>query len=767
MPYPYLRQCDDNINCGKQYPGDLVFCPHCGAADMFSHDASMSISPLDYAYDIETYPNIFTCAVTHISSGTKWQFEISDRVNQINEFINFMFAQRDINARHVGFNNEAFDYPVVHFIVTNPRASYVDIYNKSQAVIKSRDPFEHSIWQSDRIVRQLDLYKMMHYNNKNKSTSLKHLEFNMRMDNIEDLPYPLGSTLDDGQKDILHIYNAHDVEATTRFYIRTLEHIKLREELTNEYKVDMTNFSNTKIGETILTTELEKAGVQCFDRSCKPKRPLQTIRGSIDLGETIFPYVKFDNPQFAFVKQFIANKTITVTKGAFHDIDVTDWPQEYLCFDKTLWPETFKVKKNNKGRIITTNLHVMVDGCLYVFGTGGLHMSIVSKDVHSDTAYQIVDVDVKSFYPKEAIENGMFPAHLGAEYCPIYDGIFDRRTQYASGTPLNKALKEALNASYGNSNNEHSPLYDPFYTMQTTINGQLLLCVLVEQLIKVPGLSMIQCNTDGVTYRVPREHIEHTRALCQWWEQLTCLELEEVLYSRMIIKNVNNYIACEEGSKVKRKGAYGYDKEWHQNASALIVPKAAEAHLLTGVAIDTFIREHKDPFDFCLKAKVPRSSKLMLEWRGLDVSLQLGNIIRYFISTSGGSLVEIATPKGKEGTWKRAAKVPDNVYNNLVAELINSVSYADAGGMIRYDHINDNWLCTETGKVVYELDADGTPHDPRIHTKNKSKHTERRSSKQAGFLITDCSDIKNFDWSSINYDYYIAEVHKLVDTFNA
>jgi hypothetical protein len=758
MSYPYLLECESE-GCETRYPGDLEQCPKCGTKSWLACDASHYVSPLDYVYDIETYPEIFTCAITHVSSGTKWKFEISPRINQINEFITFMYQQRDIGARQVGYNNVGFDYPVIHFICLNPFVSWVEIYNKAMSIIGSNDRWSNNIWERDRIVEQLDLYKLHHFDNVAKATSLKALEFAMRMDNIEDLPFELGSILNDGEKDVMHRYNAHDVEATTLFYIRSLEHIHdLREPLSAEYGIDMMNFSNTKIGSTILVTELEKAGIQCFDKSSGRKQPRQTIRAQIALGDVIFPYVKFDDDRFKFIHDFFNKKVITETKGALHDIDVTNWPQEYVCFDKKLWPTSFSVEQNKQtGRTIATNLHVMIDGCLYIYGTGGLHMSVVEQYLSSDDDCQIIDVDVESFYPKLAIENKLYPEHLGVEYCTIYQSIFMRRKSHKKGTPLNKALKEALNASYGNSNNQFSPLYDPFYTMQTTINGQLLLCMLVDQLIKVPGLTMIQCNTDGVTYSCPRQYIEHTRKLCRWWENKTKLVLEEALYSRMIIRNVNNYIAEYEGGKLKNKGCFAHVKDWHQDSSSLVIPKAAEAALVRGEDIETFIRGHRDPFDFCLKAKVPRSNDLMMRWDVLDTEIKLGNIIRYFVSVDGGSLVKVAPPKGKEGTWKRRNGVSEHEYQRVLDEVNLWVANVDAmGGIPSGDRIVYDG-------VVTMLDADGTPHDERIHTKNKSKHSERRMSIGAGYLATDCSDMANFDWSSLNYDYYIAEARKIVE----
>jgi len=96
--------------------------------------------------------------------------------------------------------------------------------------------------------------------------------------------------------------------------------------------------------------------------------------------------------------------------------------------------------------------------------------------------------------------------------------------------------------------------------------------------------------------------------------------------------------------KVKRKGAYEYeDLGWHQNQSALVVPMAAEAAMVYGKDPEEFIRNHKDKFDFMLRTKVPRNSRLVMEYEdGSEVAQQ--NICRYYPSTSGGKLIKIMPP---------------------------------------------------------------------------------------------------------------------------
>ena len=89
------------------------------------------------------------------------------------------------------------------------------------------------------------------------------------------------------------------------------------------------------------------------------------------------------------------------------------------------------------------------------------------------------------------------------------------------------------------SNSEYSALYDPAYTMKTTVNGQLLLCMLSERFMEeIPDCQMIQINTDGMTVRVHKNYVEQMKSICRRWESLTGLELEDVMYSKMVIKDV-------------------------------------------------------------------------------------------------------------------------------------------------------------------------------------------------------------------------------------
>lgn len=562
-----------------------------------------------YVHDIENYPNVFLFGAIHALTETPYIFEISHRRDDRQAFYLFTEYLREHRAEEVGYNNLGYDYPVQHSILNNIMyITNADIYKKGDSIINAGDEnrFTHMVWEKDWIVPQLDLYKIHHFDNQAKRTSLKTLEFNMRMENIEDLPFTPGTYLTDSQIDTLRQYLIHDLKATLMFYKHSKKLIDFRRELSAKYGRNFMNHNDTKIGKDYFIMELEKSGIQCFEPGSR--KPRQTHRPSIALNSVIFPYVHFEQPEFNRVLNWLRQQVITETKGVF------------------------------------TDLSADINGFSFDFGTGGIHGSIESQTIRSTENYVIIDLDVASFYPNLAISNELFPAHLGKQFCTIYKNVYDMRSSYPKGTPENAMLKLALNGVYGDSNNVYSPFYDPAYTMAITINGQLLLCMLAEELLKIPGLSMIQANTDGLTVYVPRVFTGQVEQVRHAWEKLTRLQLEEAIYDVMFIRDVNNYIAVYEGGKkVKRKGAYCHsvDLGWHQNHSMQVVAKAAEAALVHNKDIRDFITSHEDIHDFMLVTKVPRNSKLL--WGDKQVQ----NITRYYVSTDGAPLTKVMPPLAK------------------------------------------------------------------------------------------------------------------------
>ena len=214
-------------------------------------------------YDLETYPNCFTGVFADPLERKIRVFEISDRKDDSERLRSYLTEVHQDGIILVGFNNLGFDSPILHKWLANEITNAKEIYQFAQQMIndaKAGDKFSHIVPAKKQRLRQLDLYKINHYDNKAKATSLKMIEFNMRSKNIEDLPYEVGTVLTGKQIDKLIEYNTHDVLETFKFFHSPMmqEAINFRKELSEMYGVDFTNFNDGKIGKQFFQMRLEK-----------------------------------------------------------------------------------------------------------------------------------------------------------------------------------------------------------------------------------------------------------------------------------------------------------------------------------------------------------------------------------------------------------------------------------------------------------------------------------------------------------------------------
>ena len=126
--------------------------------------------------------------------------------------------------------------------------------------------------------------------------------------------------------------------------------------------------------------------------------------------------------------------------------------------------------------------------------------------------------------------------------------------------------------------------------------------------------------------------------------------------------------------KVKRKGCYEYDLDWHQNHSALVVPKVAELVLVYDKPIRETVENWPDKMDFMLRTKVPRSS--YLQWGDEQVQ----NISRYYIAKGGKPLTKWMPPLAKNPEkWRQIG-----VESGWTVQVCNDI--ADATLPVDYDY---------------------------------------------------------------------------------
>jgi hypothetical protein len=633
--------------------------------------------PTHWVMDYETLVNCFVGVFQHYKDDSISEiFVVNQDQNDLPKFIEFLNKCIQLNQWHISYNGIAFDAQISQHIIKNQRkllsltgleaAQY--IYKLAQDIITRSDRGEFQEFAPRQLkIRQIDLFKMNHWDNKAKMSSLKWIQYSMDWDNVEEMPHHHTTPVESAEQlqDIIQ-YCINDVLSTKKILEHSKEQIELRKTLTNEYGIDLYSASEPRISKELFLFFLEqKLG---WDKA-EIKR-LRTKRDEIYLGQCILPYVKFQTPEFQKIHDYFRTKVVTSTK------------------DKLKFTLDYKGVKTD-------------------YGLGGIHGAKDSGVYEAHPGWTIMTSDVTSFYPNLAIKNKFHPAHLPQkEFGDLYEWFFEERKKIPKSDPKNYVYKIILNSTYGLTGDENSFLYDPQMTMQITINGQLLLSMLYEMLcLEIPeGIPLMQ-NTDGLEMMIPTSAVSKYMEVCDKWCLLTQLQLEHDEYSKMVIADVNNYIAVYKNGKVKCKGKF----EWedlekkkvamlHKNKSFLIIPKAIYAYFVNGIPPEEFLAQSRSFYDYCagVKAKGGWYYEERSLVKGELVTNKLQKIVRYYVTKSGNKILK-RHPDGREmqveaGQWMQKTvneidpNIPyeaydidteyylENIYKQI--EQINKVSHA-------------------------------------------------------------------------------------------
>lgn len=577
-------------------------------------------------YDVETLINTFTYTGYVVETNTYYQYVIHKEINQYEELIKHLLRG---NFYQVGFNNEAFDYPVEHHLIKHYN-EYKNlsgeeiakkIYDKAQELIIDDNIFR-TINDSNKYIFQIDLYKIWHYDNKARRCSLKDLEFALNMENIQEMPFDHTHYCTKEEINTVLSYNKNDVEATTKFFKTTIgdtdysiykgkNKLNLRSQFKKLFNIPCYNWSDVKIGEQLIIT------LYCRENHLDPQtvKTWKTERDIICLKECIPKWCNIKSKEF---NNFLDKIKLT-------------------C-----------ISENDKFEYSVIYHNIQFD-----FGLGGTHGCIKSGIYESDDKNIILDLDISSLYPSIAKSLNLYPEHLGKSFNHLYAQFIDTRLKekHKPKNERNNALIEGykllLNGTYGKSGEKSSALYDPLYKYKTTIAGQIFICMWAERMVDVcPELKFIQINTDGITILIPKDKIDLIRNVYKQLEKETGLSSEESLYKKMIIRDVNNYIAeyqdnTIENPHLKLKGCFEIDKEYHKDLSMKIVPIALKEYFINNIPIETTIRNHKNIFDFCIRLKINQKSRACYNYIQdySAKSIKLNRTTRYYCSNTGGSLV--------------------------------------------------------------------------------------------------------------------------------
>lgn len=604
-------------------------------------------------YDKETLSNFYSVGFLDYSTNKRRNFIICESQNDLRQMMAFVRSLYQNEYEMVGFNNLAFDAQILEWMINNYgdikhwkgeklAMRIAELATKTIELQNNPEKYLHLVPEWKMQIKQIDLFKQLHYDA--KKIGLKWLQFTMRFPNIESMPIHHTAKVRKDQIPEILSYMDNDTDSTKELFKRVKFETELRRTLSNEYQINLMNASEPKMARDIFGHFMsERLGVPY--RELKERR---TYRNWLKGEDLVFDYVKFKDPILNGVLDFFNNL----------QFNPYEFDQNNLGLKKVI--------RNFKFHNILADV-----------GLGGIH-GCVPPGVYEEKEgeWEITDLDVASYYPNLGIKNGLYPEHLANDFCVVTDNLYQMRKKIDKKSPINYIFKIILNSAYGLSKEPNNYFHDPRYTFTITINGQLLLLKLAELLRdNVPGVVFYQFNTDGLTLGHHPKYKPLVQKVMKSWEKNTMLELESNNYKKMIIMDVNNYIAIDTKDKLKRKGLFGYsmkpeDREmaYHKNPSALVIPKALEAYFVHGVPYRDYIRGHQDIYDFCIGVKVRKDFNILRYFYDKEkVSIEKEQInqqvIRYYISN------EQATLKKK---YKDGSKVAENNKNRKPKGTKNS-----------------------------------------------------------------------------------------------
>ena len=630
-------------------------------------------------YDIETLKELFLVVIYNPESDVTYEFQVSKWTNQLDKFMKFI--EEHDEHYWVGYNNLRFDSQVVEYIIRNCKDWHefsgleicAMIAQKAADTIHDANydvfPEYKEEWLS---LKQLDLFKINHFDNKNRRVSLKRLEFEMDFENIEEMPiHHLKENMT--QEEIIEtIYYCHnDVQATYEFYKITIgdtnhplykgnNQIELRQDIYDEFDIPCLNYSDSKIGdEMIKKYYCQEKGITYNEL---PKKGF--FRKEIEIRKCIADYVVFQTPELqAFLKRM--KKTVLGLQDDFK--------------------ESIEFYNNT-----------------YSFMKGGLHTENKPKVFEADDETKILDWDVSSYYPAIIISNGKYPQHLGKEFLRGYKQMFDKRLELKPLAKKDKkirgivgALKLAVNSVYGKSSDMQSWIYDRQLTMFTTITGELSLMMLIEA-YELNDIHVISANTDGVTIMVTNDLMDKMHEINKWWMELTSYELERNDYQKIIFSTVNDYLAIKTDGEIKKKGDFLTDFELHKNKSARIVPIALEHYYTNDVPVATTICNHTNIYDFCLRQKA--SKDFHYEGHSKENKTIYNKLIRYYVSGTGEKLLKVKNPE----CTTNAADVSQVEAGEWVMTVCNHLNIDHP-----LDNINHSYYIEKAERIIEKIQFSG------------------------------------------------------------
>lgn len=546
-------------------------------------------------FDIEVLKNVFTCTCKNTDTKQITVFELSPRRVDIQGLVTFFYE----DYYFVGYNNIHYDNPILNYIIMLYREHYFNrystreltesVFRMSQLVIDKNSDFD--LWKEYKYARNflsIDLLTMLY--SKALRVSLKEMQVTMQYKNVEEFVVDWHQDLPEKDIDRLISYNINDVESTEELLYRCKDLLELRIETEKDFGLPCLSLDRVNLGDRLLQLKV-------MEKTRLNKKQLENMKSPanyVDLEKVIFPWIKFESP--------ILQKKLTDMKNQHN------------------------VSPGRKGYINT----FMFGEMKVTIGVGGIHGDNGTCIIKPNEDELLLDSDVNSLYPSLMRMYHLYPPKLKDVLGQIFPQIIDDRLEFKRTGQKNKneTYKYMLNGVSGKMQDETSWLFSPFTVMQVRINGQLLLLMLAERLLKL-GCKLYQINTDGILYKLKKSKYEELQQVLKEWEKLTMLTLETEEFTQFYQLAINDYFGVEPNNKIKKKGFFLTDIELGKGLTPKIIPEAIINYFVHNIPVEDTIKSCKD---ICKFLQAEKTGK---QWT-VEYNEQIQQRInRFYVSNSG------------------------------------------------------------------------------------------------------------------------------------
>ena len=473
----------------------------------------------------------------------------------------------------IGFNSESFDRPLIAMACMGHDEQNIKVV--AQNIIENK----MMSWETYREYN-IDFLEYDHIDIKEVPPgvmlSLKTYEGRMHSPNLQDMPFHHDHDVLPKERKLVESYCFNDISETKRLFLTVREQIELREQLSEQYGVDLRSKSDAQCAEAILK------------KVCEIGRKDKVVPGS----------VRYKCPSFIKTDSPLINEIIELCEGHKFLINHANGSPEF--------PEFLSEP-------------IQIGDGVYQMGIGGLHSQHDVKFFAEATNTQLLsDFDVASYYPNIMMKAGLIPnlgGNKGELFLDAYQDIYATRIEAKRNgdKATDKTLKIVLNGTFGKLGSVFCSFYAPELMLAVTITGQLNLLCLIHELNKIKKVYVRSANTDGILVDYPLDKRDKVLAVISKNAKRTGFEYEETPYQCVAMKDVNNYFAVTAGGQkamigsvcinlvnaaageVKRKGLYAKaGVHENKNPTMQVCSDAVAAYLAEGYEIEDYIRAQTD-----------------------------------------------------------------------------------------------------------------------------------------------------------------------------